>query len=36
MDWEGLPIIAELIGVVDVELLAVQLLIIRDFANREH
>lgn len=34
MDWQALPMVVELIGVKDVELLVIQLLTIREFTNR--
>jgi hypothetical protein len=35
IDWAGLPLISELLGVSDVELLIRQLCLIRDFKNEE-
>jgi hypothetical protein len=34
IDWAGLPVVAELIGVKDVEMLVLQLLTIKEYADR--
>ena len=33
IDWAGLPVICELLGIVDVELTIKHMLLIRDFKN---
>ena len=36
LDWQGLPVVAEMLGVEDVELLIHQLTAIRDAQNRDN
>lgn len=34
IDWAGLPVVADMLGVTDIEVLVVELTAIRDFQNR--
>lgn len=36
LDWAALPIVAEIIGVIDIEHLIVELIAIREFQNRKN
>jgi len=36
IDWAGLPIVADMLGITDIERLLVELCAIRDFQNREN
>lgn len=33
IDWAGLPVVAEILGIDDIELLVQQMLLIRNFQN---